>query len=177
MQYTINRGEKGKIEVKVDIPKADFGKAYEEMLDILGKEVKVEGFRPGNVPRDVLEGKVGTNKILNEAASLLVSKTLGEIYKKEEILPLGNPAVAVQSLAKDSAFSFTATTISKPKIKVGDWKTIKVKRIVAKEVASTDVEESIKNIYEAWEKKSKVKSQKSKVEEGDSDESEESSKK
>ena len=154
MQYTVNRGEKGKIEVKVDVDKADFAKAYDQMLDVLGKDTKVEGFRPGNVPRDILEGKVGTNKILNEAASFLASKHLSEIFKKENILPLGNPAIAVSTLAKDSQFSFTASIISKPKVKVGNWKAIKVKRITAKEVGEKDVEESIKNIYEAWQKQS-----------------------
>ena len=128
MQYTVTHGEKGKIEVKVDVDKAEFAKAYDEMLDVLGKDTKVEGFRPGNVPRDILEGKIGTNKILNEAASFLASKHLSEIFKKENILPLGNPAIAVSTLSKDSPFSFTANIISKPKVKVGNWKAIKVKK-------------------------------------------------
>jgi len=176
MQYTVTHGEKGKIEVKVDVDKAEFAKAYDEMLDVLGKDTKVEGFRPGNVPRDILEVKIGTNKILNEAASFLASKHLSEIFKKENISPLGNPAIAVSTLAKDSPFSFTASIISKPKVKLGNWKAIKVKRIAAKEVGEKDVEESIKNIYEAWVKKSKVESQKSKVEENE-EEKEDSSKK
>ena len=152
MQYTLSRSEKGKIEIRVDIPKAAFGEAYEKILGELGKETKVAGFRPGNVPKDVLEGKIGTNKILNEAASFLISKHLSDIFKRENISPLGNPSVAVHSLAKDAPFSFTATVISKPKVKVGDWKKIKVKRVAAKEVGEKDVEEAVKNIYEAWRK-------------------------
>ena len=163
MQYVLNKGEKGKVEVKVDISHADFAKAYDEMLDTLGRDTQVSGFRPGTAPRDVLEGKIGTNKILNEAASFLVSKHLADILKKEEIAPLGNPSVAVHSLAKDSPFSFTATIVSKPKVKVGDWKTIKVERVAAKQVTEADVNDSIKNIYEAWKKsqesKSKVESE------------------
>lgn len=152
MQYTINRGEKGKIEIKVDIPKVIFGEAYEKILGELGKDTKIAGFRPGNVPRDVMEAKIGTNKILNEAASSLISKNLSDIFKKEAIVPLGNPSVAVHSLVKGEPFSFTATIVSKPKVKVGGWKTIKVKRVAAKEVTGEDVEDSIKNIYEAWKK-------------------------
>ena len=166
MQYTVNRGEKGKIEIKVDVDKAEFARAYDEMLDVLGKDTKVEGFRPGNVPRDILEGKIGTNKILNEAASFLASKHLSEIFKKENILPLGNPAIAVSTLSKDSLFSFTANIISKPKVKVGNWKAIKVKRIAAKEVGEKDVEESIKNIYEAWKKQQETGNKKQETEKG-----------
>jgi len=165
MQYTVNRGEKGKVEVKVDVTSADFLKVYEETLEALAKEVKVDGFRSGNVPRDVLEGKIGANKILNEAASFLISKNLSEIFKKENVVPLGNPSVAIQNLAKGSPFSFTATVVSKPKIKIGDWKQIKVKKVKVREVTDADITQSIKNIHEAWLEKSKVKSQKSKVDE------------
>ena len=152
MQYTVNRGEKGKVEVKVDVTSADFLKVYEETLEALAKEVKVDGFRSGNVPRDVLEGKIGANKILNEAASFLISKNLSEIFKKENVVPLGNPSVAIQNLAKGSPFSFTATVVSKPKIKIGDWKQIKVKKVKVREVTDADITQSIKNIHEAWRK-------------------------
>src|SRR3990167_772371 len=158
MQYTVNRGEKGKVEVKVDVTSADFLKVYEETLEALAKEVKVDGFRSGNVPRDVLENKIGANKILNEAASFLISRNLSEIFKKENVVPLGNPSVAIHTLAKGSPFSFTASVVSKPKIKIGDWKHIKVKNVKAREVTDADIEESIKNIHEAWLEKSKVKS-------------------
>ena len=155
MKYTIDRAERGKVEVKVDVSGVDFLKVYEETLDALAKEVKVDGFRSGNVPRDVLEGKIGANKILNEAASFLISKNLSEIFKKENVVPLGNPSVAIQNLAKGSPFSFTATVVSKPKIKIGDWKQIKVKKVKAREVTDADIEESIKNIFEAWKKSRK----------------------
>lgn len=158
MQYTIDRGEKGKIEVKVDIAKADFVKAYGETLDALAKEVKVDGFRSGNVPRDVLEDKIGASKILNETASFLIPKNLSEIFKKEDLIPLGNPNIAIHTLSKDSPFSFTATLITKPKVKIGDWKQIKIKKVKAREVTDTDIGESIKNIHEAWEKSRKSKS-------------------
>ncbi|OGD98126.1 hypothetical protein A3A49_01585 [Candidatus Curtissbacteria bacterium RIFCSPLOWO2_01_FULL_38_11b] len=159
MQYTVTRGEKGKVEVKVDIPKVVFSQAYDEILQKLGKEVNIAGFRPGNVPSDVLEAKTGANKILNETASLLISKNLSQIFKKEDIVPLGNPSIAIQNLSKDSPFSFTATFITKPKVKLGDWKKIKVTKVKAREVTEKDVEESIKNIFEAWKKNRKSKSE------------------
>src|SRR3990167_4802945 len=176
MQYVLNRGEKGKVEVKVDIPKATFVVAYGDVIGSFGKEAKISGFRPGKIPEDVVENHFGTNKVLNETASFLISKNLSEIFKKENIVPLGNPSVAIHSLAKDLAFSFTATIVSKPKVKIGDWKKIKVAKVKAREVTGKDIEESIKNIYEAWVKKSKVGSQKSKVEENE-EEKEESGKK
>lgn len=157
MQYTLTRGEKGKVEVKVDVSRVDFDKAYSEALMELGKEVKVDGFRPGNVPVDVLESKIGTSKILNEAASHSVSVHLAEIFKKEEIIPIVNPKVAVNSLSRGEAFSFTAEVLARPKVKIASWKSIKVNKIKATEIKAEDIEKSIGNIHEAWKKQNSNK--------------------
>lgn len=157
MQYTVTPGEKGKVEVKVDIASADFNNAYDQALLELGKEVKVDGFRPGNVPAEILENKLGGSKILNEAANSLVSKHLAEIFAKENIVPMINPKVAINSLGRGEAFSFTAEVSARPKVKLGDWNKIKVNKISAKEVTEADITDSIKNIFEAWKKQKKSK--------------------
>ncbi len=165
MQYTVNRGEKGKVEVKVNITKAEFESAYEKTLAKYKVEVKLAGFRPGKAPDDVLENNVGLTKLLNESASSLISAYLSEIFKKEDFVPIDSPNVAVESLSKGSPFSFTSTFTLRPKVVVSDWKKIRVKKVKAKEITDADVANSIKNIFEAWEKdKLKVKSEKSEVE-------------
>ncbi len=150
MQYTITPGEKGKIEVKVDVPKADFSAAYDAAVENLAKDVKVSGFRPGHVPRDVVEGQIGIGRILNEAANSLVTKHLDEIFQKEGIVPIVNPKIAVEALSLNSPFSFVASLIQRPKVKLGNWKAIKVKKVAVKAVSDADVEQSIKNIHAAW---------------------------
>lgn len=157
MQFTVNRGEKGKIEVKVDIPRADFSKAYDLILSQLSKDSKISGFRPGMAPVSVVEQHVGLNKILNETAGFLVSKHLGEILKKEDLTPIDSPRIAVDSLVKDSPFSFTASFTQKPKVKLGDWKKVKVKKLKPKDVTEDDINQSIKNIYDAYQKQKEGK--------------------
>src|SRR3989338_2488510 len=152
MQYTVTHGEKGKVEIKVDVAKATFEQSYNQTLGKFSQETNIAGFRPGKAPADVVEAKVGLNKILNETASSLISKNLSAILDKEKLIPLDSPKIAVNTLAKSSPFSFTASFTQKPKVKVGSWKTIKVKKVAAKEVTEKDIDESIKNIYEAWVK-------------------------
>jgi trigger factor len=170
MQHIITRGEKGKVEIKVDVSKADFDKAYEHALAELGQEVKVDGFRPGNVPVNLVEDKLGITKILNEAANFLVSQHLSDIFDKENIVPIVKPKVAVNSLSKGAPFSFVATLTERSKVKLGDWKAIKVKKIKVKEVTEVDVNESIKNIYDAWLKDPKSQAPKAVSEDADEEE-------
>lgn len=157
MEFKITKGDKGKIAVKVDIGTKDFDEAYVAAMNTLGKDTKIAGFREGNVPADVLENNLGTSKILNEAANFLVTQHLTTIFKSEKIIPLGNPSVAIHTLSKGQPFSFTATVTSKPKVKVGNWKTLKIKKVAPKSVTDTDVNASIKNIYDAWVKQQKMK--------------------
>ena len=165
MQYQVTRQEKGKVEVKVNITKAEFDGAYNLTLNKYRNDIKIAGFRPGKAPDDVVESHVGLAKILNESASSLISKHLSDIFKKEDFVPIDSPNVAVESLSKGSPFSFTSTFTLKPKAVLGDWKKSKIKKVQAKEITDADVNESIKNIFEAWEKdKLKVKSEKLKVE-------------
>lgn len=152
MQYTVNKLEKGKVEVKVDVPKAAFEEVYGQTVKAFGKDTKIAGFRPGMAPDDLVEGHVGSNKILNETASFLITKHLGDIFKKEELVPLDSPKIAIDTLAVGSPFSFTASFTLRPQIKVGNWKAIGVKKIKAREITVKDIEESIKNIYDAWKK-------------------------
>src|SRR3990167_2630114 len=157
MQYTVNKQEKHKMEIKVDIPKDVFEKAYGDVLAAFGKDAKIAGFRPGNAPDDVLESNIGHAKLLNETASFLVSKHIGEILKKEDLSPLDSPQIAVHSLSKDSPFSFTATFTQRPKVKLGDWKKIKVKKQEAKNITDEDINLSVKNIHEAWMRRKESK--------------------
>ena len=171
MQYTVNKLEKGKVEIKVDVPKVGFEETYKLVLGKLGSELKIEGFRPGMVPLEVAEQRLGTNKLLNETASFLISKHLSEIFKKEDLVPLDSPKIAIDTLTHGSPFAFTASFTLKPQVKVGDWKVIKVKKITAKKISDEDIEKSIENIYEAW-KKQKGTSEKGQVmSEGEENES------
>ncbi len=172
MQYTVNKGEKGKIEIKVIVPSKDFDERYQKILEASALDAKIEGFRPGKAPLDVVEGRVGANKILNETANYLVGTQLSEIFKKEDFSPIDSPKLAFDSLTKGSVFSFTVNFTLKPKVKVGDWKKIKVKKVTATKITEKEIDESVKNIFEAWKKnKLKVKSEKIKGEESEEEDS------
>ena len=177
MQYTVNRQEKHKTEIKVDIPKDVFEKTYKDVLAAFGKDAKIAGFRPGNAPADVLESHIGHAKLLNETASFLVSKHIAEILKKEDLFPLDSPQIAVHSLSKGSPFSFSASFTQRPKVKLGAWKKIKVKKQKAKQITDEDINLSVKNIHEAYQKQKETESQRAKEPKSEDGEEESASKK
>ncbi len=160
MQYTINKGEKGKVDVKVDLSALGFDQAYKETLATHVKNSNIAGFRPGMAPVDVVEKHVGVSKVLNDTASFLINQHLSEIFEKEKFFPIDSPKIAIDTLASGSPFSYSVSFVQKPQVKVGDWKTIKVKKIAANQVTEADVAQSIKNIYDAYLKSKQDRDQK-----------------
>lgn len=164
MQYTVNRNPKGKIEVKVDVAKASFEESYKNKLADFAKSANIAGFRPGMAPPEIVEKHVGISKLLNETASFLVNKHLSEIFEKEKFFPIDSPKIAIGTLSQSAPFSFTASFTQKPEVKVGDWKKLKLKKVAARQITEKDIDESIKNIYEAWQKQKGAKGEEAKGE-------------
>jgi FKBP-type peptidyl-prolyl cis-trans isomerase (trigger factor) len=63
-------------EFEVAIPSADFETFIEEASRRMSEGLEVAGFRKGHVPRDIVEQKVGSAKLLSEAAERAVRGTL-----------------------------------------------------------------------------------------------------
>ena len=71
------------IEVPSNEVTAEVDRAYRE----LGKNAKVKGFRPGKVPRSVLE-MYYRKQIEEEVSETLVQRSLGEAFKDQDLEPV-----------------------------------------------------------------------------------------
>jgi len=97
------------IEVSAKRVTRAFDRAYRE----LGRQARVRGFRPGKVPRAVLERLYGAS-ILEDLERRLVGDTLGEAVAQVGIQPVAEPAIEAQPPADGSAFRYSARIEVKP---------------------------------------------------------------
>lgn len=108
------------IEISGDIVKNKF----EEVFKRIAKDAKVRGFRPGCVPRDILEkhyASLANQEVLKE----LIPDVYNQVVLKEKLDCLGSPDISEVKLARDS-LSFNATVEVNPEIKLKNYKGIKV---------------------------------------------------
>ncbi|MDD5340896.1 MAG: trigger factor [Patescibacteria group bacterium] len=136
-KYEIKKLPKSQLEIKVTIPAKELEPFFNKAVETLSAQTKIDGFRPGKVPLEMLKKKVGEMKIYEEAAALATEKSYVEIAAKEKFEPLGSPKVDFEKLAPDNDFVYKAVVDLMPEIKVGDLKSIKVKK---KEINITDKE-------------------------------------
>ncbi len=129
-----------KRELKFEIPKDRVSQKFDEVYKELGKIVKVKGFRPGKVPRHILETQ-HSDKAKDEVFRKLVSEVYHEGIQQESLIPLDMPEIADVNF-KDGIITFTATLDIKPEVTIEQYKGIKVKR-KSQEVTEDEINKTL----------------------------------
>jgi trigger factor len=150
MNYTheLKKLPKSEIEITVTVPKEELTQFLTKAAEQISQSTKIEGFRPGKASIDIVKQRVGEMKLLEEAAGLAVQKAYIDIATKEKIEPLSSPKVDFVKLAPDNDFVFKATVAIIPEIKLGDWKSIKVKEKTI-EIKPEELDKVLKELQEA----------------------------
>lgn len=108
------------ILVEGDIVKQKFDQVYKR----INKEAKVPGFRPGNVPRDILE-KHYSGLAHQETLKELLPEVYNQALKESSLEPVSLPEISQVNLNKDS-LSFEANVEVKPDIDLKNYKRLTV---------------------------------------------------
>lgn len=137
---TVNKLEKSRVEIKASIPAATFDSYKSKALESIAKVVKVDGFRPGHVPANVVEKQVGDAAILDEMAQLAISEAYPNLLAENKIDAIGRPEIAITKMAPSNDLEFTITTAVMPTISLADY--AKIAKTVNAQNPEITVEES-----------------------------------
>lgn len=135
MDYKISRGKKSTVTISVTLTPDELKPFIEQGAQKLSEQVKIEGFRPGRAPMDIVKAKVGEQAIMTEAADLAIRHFYIEIIKQEKLEPIGSPEIGIEKLAAGNELVFTATATVLPAVEVGDYAKVKV---TEKDIVVTD---------------------------------------
>lgn len=141
--------EKSQVELNISLSIDEFKPYLEKGAIKVSEKVKIEGFRPGKAPYDVIKAKVGEMGILEEAAQIAVSKTVDQIIADniDELKPVGTPNVEITKLAPDNDFEFKVILSLLPEIKLGKYKDLAIENEEVK-VSDEQVEKTLKDLAE-----------------------------
>ncbi len=121
--------EKSQIELNVELSVEEFKPFLEKGAARVSKDVKIEGFRPGKAPFDIVKRKVGEMTILEEAARLAVNDTLGTVIRDHvEGTPVGQPRVDITKLAPGNPVGYKVVLALLPEVTLGTYKDLGIRR-------------------------------------------------
>jgi trigger factor len=134
MQVTTKDLEKSQRELIVELNAAEFTPYIQKGAEALSAKVKIEGFRPGKVPVDILKAKIGEMGILEEAANIAIRKTIDEAIEKNTLdrQAIGQPQVEITKLAPDNPLEYKVVLSLLPTIALGKYKDLNLKPEEAK---------------------------------------------
>ena len=131
------------IEIKLD-------KEWKDALDATfkkkQKELKVDGFRKGTVPKDVYIKKFGIESLYMDSVDNAIQSAYRKILDEQKILPAIEPKVDVTGIS-DSNIILKFTIITRPEVTLGEYKNLGIKKEKAK-VTAEDVNKEIKTLQD-----------------------------
>lgn len=144
MKVEIKNLPKSEVELTITVPFETYKKWEKKALEDIGKEIKVEGFRPGNVPEDIVRKKVDAKTIKGATLDYVFPQTYSKAAQEHDLKVIAQPKVEIKKdIEKDGDdFVYTATVAIMPEVKVGNYKKIKVSKKPVK-VEQKSIDESI----------------------------------
>ncbi len=137
--YTYKRKNlpKSTVEITITIPKETVSEEYKKAFEMLQKEVEVEGFRKGKVPKDIAEKNIRKDQIYEQLIRNYIPKTYTAIIEKESLKPIISPRVDLKKAKEGEDWEVCMTTAEAPKVELGNYKE-KV-QAAKKEVKKNDI--------------------------------------
>lgn len=134
---------KVRVELPAEAVKQEFSRVYEN----LGQQARVKGFRPGRVPRSVLQGIYG-DEVRGQVLSRLVENSLHEIFKERGLQVVSHPKVEPGDLEEGKEFAFSALIEVKPDIEVKNYVGLEVEKVKLS-VTDAQVDAALQHLQEA----------------------------
>lgn len=139
MKTKITKLPKSEVEIEGELDAATFEGYFNQALKLLGENLKLDGFRKGKIPQNILLQNIPEMNILEKMAELGLNEQYPKILEENKIDAITRPEISITKLARNNPLEFKIKTAVLPEIKLADYKTI-AKKIVSE---VTDAEKNI----------------------------------
>ncbi|MBZ2155730.1 trigger factor [Streptococcus anginosus] len=115
----------------------------DRVFNSVKKTLNIPGFRKGHLPRPVFNQKFGEEALYQDTLNALLPAAYEAAVKEAEIEVVAQPQFDVASMEKGQDWTITAEVVTKPEVKLGEYKNLEVSVDVSKEVSDADVDAKI----------------------------------
>lgn len=119
---TLAKSEDGTIQVTFTIPYQKIDSARKSVLEEMGKNIEVPGFRKGKAPIDKVAEHVSQDSVIQKTLGNILPKLIGDVIKEENLRPAIYPKFELLKAKDKEPWQVRATTCELPKVTLGDYK-------------------------------------------------------
>lgn len=118
----LEKKDNSEIEIKAQIPEYVVSKYKERAVKNLSKNIKIDGFREGHIPENILISKIGEQTILEEQTQMALADIYPNIIKDEKLNVIGRPEVTITKLAPNNPIEFKIKSALMPEFELPKYK-------------------------------------------------------
>ena len=156
MKTTVTHESDTRVKVVVAADHAELAVAEQVALKRLAKTVKVNGFRTGHVPLEIVKKHADPNALAQETLDAALNRAVAEAFLNNNLQVLARPEVEIKKYVPGELLEFTAEADVLPEVKLGDYKKLKAKK-AAVNVDKKEIDEVIQRIQKGLSEKKEVK--------------------
>jgi len=144
MNHTLKKIDKNQRELIVELARDDLKTYIDRTESELGKDLHLDGFRKGKVPKDLLKKNLDTKQVLEVALDLAMKDSLAKTIDKEGLDVLDVSKLEIKENNPDKLVYKVILTLF-PEIKIQDFSKFKVARRDVN-VEQKDVDDTLETI-------------------------------
>ena len=148
MKGTVKKLKDLERKMTISIPVDEYEIKFNSKIKNIKTKAKIDGFRKGNVPDDVLEQKYGQS-IHAEVVNELIQESYPKAISENNIRPASSPQVSIDMEDPKKPLTYSATIEVFPEIKpkFSRWNNYEEFNI---EIEDTDIDKAIADIFKRY---------------------------
>lgn len=135
-----------KKKLSIEIESEEVDKRLNEAYVRLAKNAKIPGFRPGKIPRKILEARF-SSQVEEDVSRDLVNETMPGALQDTGAFPLGVPILEKEILKKGQSFKYSAVMEVRPEFELTDYLGLEVEKEKLS-VSDEDIQNQLDRIRE-----------------------------
>jgi trigger factor len=146
MQVTVETVSELSRKMTVRVPGDRIREQIASRLKSLARDARMDGFRPGKAPRNLIEQRFG-GRVRDEVVGDAIAESLREAFQQERLRPAGMPRITPTKLGEESDLEYVADFEVYPEVKLNPLAQLHIRRVVS-EVTESDLQAMIDRLRE-----------------------------
>lgn len=146
MKVDLKNEKQNKVLLTIEIEPEKIEEAYKKELAKICREIKLDGFRKGKAPVNMVKGAVGEEYIYKEVLDTIIPDSYSEAIYLKNITPLANPEFKdMGKIEKDKPFIYKLLIEVKPKADIENYTGIEIEQ-EKKEIDDKEMERQLETM-------------------------------
>lgn len=129
MNVNLEKLGSNKVKLEVTVESKKFGEALKKAYHKNAKNFKIQGFREGKAPMNLVKQFYGVEVLFDDASNLLLSETYPQAIVETKINPVNYPEIDITQIEEGKDFVYTATVEVYPEFEVAQYKGLKADKV------------------------------------------------